>query len=63
MSNLRNDYKVTPALSEKVIKELTQALSKLRFGEITLIVQDGRVIQIEKTEKIRLTKPGHQQQE
>ncbi len=62
MSNLRSDYMVNPVLSEKLIKELTQALSQLSFGQVTLIVQDGRVIQIEKTEKIRLTKPKQGQE-
>lgn len=30
------------------------ALTDIRFGTVTLIVQDGQVIQIEKNEKIRL---------
>ncbi len=49
-------------LSEKLIKELAQALSQLSFGQVTLIVQDGRAIQIEKPEKIRLTKPKQGQE-
>jgi hypothetical protein len=31
-------------------------LKNMKFGSITLIVQDGKVIQIEKSEKIRLGK-------
>jgi hypothetical protein len=31
-----------------------EALRALRFGEITLIVHDGVVVQIERTEKLRL---------
>lgn len=30
------------------------ALRDIRFGTVTLVVQDGRVIQIDKNEKIRL---------
>ncbi|MBF0531178.1 MAG: YezD family protein [Deltaproteobacteria bacterium] len=41
---------------EKLIRE---ALASIRFGTITLIVQDGRVIQVDKSEKIRLGKQGH----
>ena len=37
-----------------VLRETLQALRSIRFGAIQLIVQDGRVVQIEKVEKIRL---------
>ncbi|MBN3547927.1 YezD family protein [Fictibacillus nanhaiensis] len=29
-------------------------LSSIKFGSITLIVQDGKVIQLEKNEKVRI---------
>ncbi|MBT2640004.1 MULTISPECIES: YezD family protein [unclassified Bacillus (in: firmicutes)] len=29
-------------------------LKTLKFGSITLVVQDGRIVQIEKNEKVRL---------
>lgn len=29
-------------------------LADLRYGSVTLVVQDGRVVQIEKHEKVRL---------
>ncbi|MCK6205478.1 DUF2292 domain-containing protein [Bacillus infantis] len=29
-------------------------LQSVKFGSITLVVQDGKVIQIEKNEKVRL---------
>jgi hypothetical protein len=38
---------------------MQEALASIRFGTITLVVQDGRVIQIEKNEKIRLNRNGH----
>nr|WP_275938134.1 YezD family protein [Oryzomonas sagensis] len=31
----------------------------MRFGTVTLVVQDGRVIQVDKSEKIRLNKVGY----
>jgi len=40
---------------EKVLREL---LKSFRFGAVTLVVQDGRVIQVDKTEKIRFNRPG-----
>ncbi len=41
---------------EKVIRE---ALTSIKFGTVTLIVQDSRVIQVDKSEKIRLNRQGH----
>lgn len=35
------------------------ALNSIRFGTVTLVVQDGRVIQVDKSEKIRLNKVGY----
>ena len=35
----------------KVTKEF---IEDIRFGSVTVIVQDGRIIQIEKKEKVRL---------
>jgi len=35
------------------IKDLLVLLKDLRYGSVTLVVQDGKVIQIEKVEKIR----------
>lgn len=39
---------------EEIIPHLEQMLATLKFGSITLIVQDGKIIQIEKNEKVRL---------
>lgn len=39
---------------QTAIKHLEEMLSNLKFGSVTLVVQDGRIIQIEKNEKIRL---------
>jgi hypothetical protein len=41
---------------EKVIRE---ALTSIKFGTVSLVVQDGRVIQVDKSEKIRLNRAGH----
>jgi hypothetical protein len=46
----------TPAI-EEVADELRRALERVRHGSITLIVQDGRVVQIDTTTKLRLA-PG-----
>jgi hypothetical protein len=41
---------------EKVVRD---ALKSIRFGTVTLVVQDGRVIQVDKNEKIRIDRVGH----
>ena len=33
---------------------IEKLLSNMKYGNITLIVQDGKIIQIDKTEKYRL---------
>ncbi|QXE91358.1 YezD family protein [Geomonas subterranea] len=50
--------KTVPEQPGKWSKELEQrlrlALQDLRFGTVTLVVQDGKVIQLDKNEKIRI---------
>ena len=41
---------------ERVVRD---ALQSIRFGTVTLVVQDSRVIQVDKNEKIRINKAGH----
>jgi len=40
----------------KVKSQLEEILKTMKFGSVTLVVQDGKIIQIEKNEKIRLGK-------
>jgi hypothetical protein len=45
------------ALSEeerRVIEQVIDVLRKIEFGTILLVVQDGKVVQIEMAEKFRL---------
>jgi hypothetical protein len=41
---------------ERLVRE---ALTSIRFGTVSLVVQDGRVIQVDKSEKIRINRTGH----
>ena len=36
------------------LKMIADMIKDIRYGSITVIVQDGKVIQIDKTEKIRI---------
>ena len=37
-----------------VLEHVRQALRGLRYGNVSLIVQDGRVVQVDRFEKIRV---------
>ena len=36
------------------LKMIAEMIKDIRYGSITVIVQDGKVIQIDKTEKVRI---------
>ena len=38
------------------LNKVRDALHGLRYGEVTVIVQDGVVVQVERTEKVRLAR-------
>ncbi len=43
-----------PAAPEIPLQAIQEAVQSVRFGVVQLIIQDGRIVQIDKTEKIRL---------
>ncbi len=45
-------------LPEPVLAALMEALRGVRFGTVTVIIQDGRVVQIDRTERRRLKAEG-----
>jgi len=40
-----------------VLDRIGDALRGLRYGAVTVIVQDGVVVQVDRTEKLRLSPP------
>ena len=40
-------------VNDAIIKEIAEAVAGLKFGEILIKVHDSKIIQIEKTEKLR----------
>jgi len=50
----RRRIKLNAAEKEELISHLENMLVSLKFGSITLVVQDGKIVQIEKNEKVRL---------
>lgn len=49
-----------PAERSTGLEHIARALSGLRYGTVTAVVHDGVVVQVERTEKLRLPKgePG-----
>lgn len=41
----------------RIQDELVLALSAIRFGSIEIVIQDARVVQIERREKVRFDRP------
>lgn len=41
-------------ISEENLKKLLDLLKFIKYGSVTLVVQDGVVVQIDKNEKLRL---------
>ena len=42
-----------PPLPAALLQELRQALRSIRYGTIELVIHDGRVVQLERREKVR----------
>ena len=43
-------------LPHELILRVSEMLKTLRFGTVTLIIQDGRLVQIDKKDLVRLNK-------
>jgi hypothetical protein len=59
--------KVTPTLtsrtdahsapdSDEILRRIASAISGVRFGSVEVVIQDSRVVQIERKEKFRFDK-------
>jgi hypothetical protein len=53
---LHADDRPTPDRAQDGLDRITAALRGLRYGTVTAIVQDGVVVQVERTERFRLEK-------
>ncbi len=45
-----------PSPATRLPDRILAAISSVRYGTVQIVIQDGRVVQIEKTERIRLDK-------
>jgi hypothetical protein len=51
---MNNSQETADARREQELQQILDALRGLRFGSVNVIVQDGVVVQIDRTEKRRL---------
>ena len=42
----------------RVEREILRSLREIRFGSLEIVIHDGRVVQIERREKVRLDRTG-----
>jgi len=54
---MNNPQETIDARREQELQQILDALRGLRFGSVNVIVQDGVVVQIDRTEKRRLRSP------
>jgi hypothetical protein len=59
MSQVQLKVPVNGSGDAKWLDLVVQNVKSLRYGVVEIIVHDGRVIQIERTEKVRLDKAEH----
>lgn len=56
---MQNHRQISPTASTDslaiVLEHVRSALQGLRFGHVTLIVQDGKVVQVDRFEKTRIS--------
>jgi hypothetical protein len=54
----RDDGSAGSDRAREALDRINAALRGLRYGTVTAVVQDGVVVQVERTEKVRLQKRG-----
>jgi hypothetical protein len=43
---------------QQILERIARAISGVRFGSVEIVIQDSRVVQIERKEKFRFDKGG-----
>jgi hypothetical protein len=58
-----NKTKESNRTHSEALAHIAQAVSSIRYGSVEIIIQDGKVVQIERKEKVRLTPKNTKNQE
>ncbi len=54
----RRDSQPEPDSGDEILRRIANAISGVRFGSVEVVIQDSRVVQIERKEKFRFDKAG-----
>jgi hypothetical protein len=54
----RRDAQSEPDSGDDILRRIASAISGVRFGSVEVVIQDSRVVQIERKEKFRFDKNG-----
>jgi hypothetical protein len=57
-NGVSSDTQTESNAHDEVIRRIASAISGVRFGSVEVVIQDSRVVQIERKEKFRFDKPG-----
>jgi hypothetical protein len=54
----RRDVQTESDSGDEILRRIVNAISGVRFGSVEVVIQDSRVVQIERKEKFRFDKAG-----
>jgi hypothetical protein len=54
----RRDVQAEADSGDEILRRIANAISGVRFGSVEVVIQDSRVVQIERKEKFRFDKAG-----
>jgi len=54
----RREIQSEPDSGDEILRRIANAISGVRFGSVEVVIQDSRIVQIERKEKFRFDKAG-----
>jgi len=54
----RYDAQCVSDSGSEILRQIASAISGVRYGSVEVVIQDSRVVQIERKEKFRFDKPA-----
>lgn len=54
---MSSEARAVLSVAPNILKAIADAVNGLEFGEVHITVHDGRIVRIERTEKIRIDQP------
>ena len=59
-SRIQRPMDLEKSLEQRTLVSILEAVRQIRFGSVEIVIHDGRIVAIEKREKLRLEKDlGH----